>query len=84
LTVGFRLVRDTLCVWNTLGIRPNFINVDFYQGVLGVNSLLIPLVNAMNSADNETDAANAMMGIYVPGGSYLWSCSDCYQQHTIR
>lgn len=58
LTVGPSLIRDVLNAWEVLSLRPNFINVDFYQGVRGATSYLIPLVNAMNKSKSPGEARN--------------------------
>ena len=55
LSVGNTLVRDVLYAWKKLNKKPNFINVDFYQGVDGATSFLIPLVNSMNKFDTPEE-----------------------------
>lgn len=48
-TVGDLLVQD--CITSLLtGNFPHFINVDFFQGVWGARSYLMPFVNALNEA----------------------------------
>src|SRR5262249_19391911 len=37
-TVGDLLIENTIRAWRITGKKPNFINVDYYQGVLGVHS----------------------------------------------
>jgi hypothetical protein len=58
-------VIDTIRAWATVGQRPNFINVDFYQGTFGARSYLLPLVNAMNSASFPLDLTNLVFPIHI-------------------
>lgn len=51
-TVGDILVENTIRAWQITGRKPNFINVDFYQGVMGARSTLIDLVNTLNQCDS--------------------------------
>lgn len=51
-TVGDVLVENTIRAWQITGRKPNFINVDFYQGVKGAKSTLIDLVNTLNQCDS--------------------------------
>lgn len=61
-TVGDLLIEDTLRAWAANNHKPNFIGVDFYQGVKGATSYLLPLVDAMNRSgvSAPTDVVNHM------------------------
>ena len=51
-TVGPLLREDVKKAWIGTGQRPNFVNVDFYQGIDGAKSQLISLVNEMNQVSS--------------------------------
>lgn len=67
--VGDLIIENTLRAWSVTGKRPNFLNVDFYQGMqLGENvNYLLALVDAMNSDAVETpnDLQEQMVGIRI-------------------
>jgi Ricin-type beta-trefoil lectin domain-like len=54
-TVGDLLIEDTLRAWVTTKVRPNFLNVDFYQGVWKAKSYVKQLADWMNQVDNPLD-----------------------------
>lgn len=57
-TVGDLLVANVARTISQTGRIPNFINVDFYQGVFGARSYLIPLVKLLNEpATRSTSGA---------------------------
>ncbi|MCA9970006.1 MAG: hypothetical protein KC425_07320 [Anaerolineales bacterium] len=71
-TVGELLRQDVEMAALEVGHPPNFINVDFYQGVNGTRSTLIPLVNKMNAQWGAPIAA--------PTGSLVVDLSLLQQQ----
>jgi hypothetical protein len=71
-TVGELLRQDVELAALEVGHPPNFINVDFYQGVNGTRSTLIPLVNKMNQQWGTPIAA--------PTGSLIVDLSLLQQQ----
>lgn len=61
-TVGDLLVENTIRAWQITGRKPNFINVDFYQGVNGARSTLIDLVNTLNQCDSSDQVIERWAG----------------------
>lgn len=49
--LGANLNFDTVNAWTATGKRPNFINVDFYQGLEMGKSNLMTMVEVMNRSD---------------------------------
>ena len=68
-TVGDLLVEDALRAWVVNGFPPNFVNVDFYQGVEGARSHLTTLVRAINSSTSAADLEQRLKGLYLQNTS---------------
>lgn len=64
-TVGDLLVEDTLRAWASNGRPPNWINVDFFQGVQGAHSYLTSLVRAINSSSSLADFEKQIKGCQI-------------------
>ena len=70
-TVGDLLVEDTLRAWSVNRKPPNWINVDFYQGVQGAQSHLTHLVRAINSSNTLADLEQKVKGCYIQNANGL-------------
>ena len=64
-TVGDLLVENTVRCAAITGCFPNFLNVDFYQGVCGAHSYLIDLANAINATGGWADR-NIILAMDTP------------------
>jgi hypothetical protein len=64
-SVGDLLIEDTLRAWAVNQKPPNWINVDFYQGVQEARSYLTHLVRAINSSATLADLEKKVKGCYI-------------------